>query len=162
MSRSGLDRTPRPHTTVWLPRPWHEPAGNVYRQYRPPAQQSVLEQRFAKAFALVVLVNGEPGQDQHRRRMSGQSLHHPRRGRFGIDTAGCKAVEPNDYACCQADVGLCAVGRLIDECITLQELVQCRLCTIKFIDPIRSGELSDRAINGAHPSIPASVSSFFR
>lgn len=134
-------------------------AGNIGRLRS--VQQGVLEQRFAKAFALVILIDGKSGQNQHGHRMSGQPLYHPRRGRLGIDAADCKAVESNDV-CLAADVGLCTVGLLIDECITLQELVQCWLATVEPIDQIRSAELSDWFISCTHPGNPASVSSFFR
>lgn len=107
------------------------------------AQQRILEQSLAQTFTLMLLVHGEPGQNHDRHRVARQPLHHSRRRGLRIDTADGKAVEADHPVTLAADIGLRAVGLLVDERVALQELVQRGLATIERIDLIRCSELAN-------------------
>ena len=83
------------------------------------AQQGVLEQCFAQSFALMRFVYGEPGQDHDRHRVARQPLHRSQRRGFWIDAADGETVEANHYVTLAADVGLRAVGLLVDKRVAL-------------------------------------------
>ena len=80
---------------------------------------------------------------------------------MGINAADGEAVEADHYVTAAADVGLRAVGRLVDECVALQELVQCALAAVESIDLICSKQLANGRVGNAQSSTPGSRSSFF-
>src|SRR5690606_38561381 len=61
-----------------------------------------------------------------------------------------------------ADIGLRAVGLLVDERVALQELVQRGLAAVERIDLIRCSQLANGRVVIAQPSTPGSRSNFFR
>ena len=107
------------------------------------AQQGVLEQGLAQTLTLMLLVHGESSQDHDRHRVTRQPRHHFRGRGFRIDAADGEAVEADHQVTLAADIGLHAVGLLVDERIALQELVQCGLAAIERIDLIRCSELAN-------------------
>ena len=106
-------------------------------------QQRILEQGLAQSFALMLLVHCEPGQDHDRYRMTCQPLHYSLRRGLRIDDADRQAVEADHHIIMAANVGLRAVGLLVDERVALQELVQRSLAAVKSIDLIRCSELAN-------------------
>ncbi len=60
------------------------------------------------------------------------------------------------------DVGLGAVGFLVDERVALQKLVQRGLTAIETIHLIRCCKLANRCVTMAQPNTPGSLSNFFR
>lgn len=106
-------------------------------------QQGIFEQGLTEALALMFLVHGEPGQDHDRHRMTRQTLHHSRRRDFRIDAADRQAVKADHHVALAADIGLRAVGLLIDERVALQERVQRGLAAVESIDLIRGKELAN-------------------
>ena len=60
-----------------------------------------------------------------------------------------------------ADVGLRAVGFLVDERKSLQKLVQCALAAIKGLNGVRTGQFANRLVRLRNqPSSPGSDKSF--
>jgi len=107
------------------------------------AQQRILEQGLAQTFTLMLFVHCEPGQDHDWYRITRQPLHHSRRRGLGIDTADRQTVEADHHVLVAADVGLGAVGLLVDERVALQELVQRGMAAVESIDLIRRKQLAN-------------------
>ena len=91
----------------------------------------------------MLLVHGEPGQDHDRHRVARQPLHHSRRRGFRIDATNGQAVKADHHVTLAADIGLRAVGLLIDERVALQELIQRGLTAVERIDLIRCSQLAN-------------------
>jgi hypothetical protein len=72
-----------------------------------------------------------------------QPLHHSRRRGFRIDATNGQTVEADHHVTLAADIGLRAVGLLVDERVALQELVQRGLAAVESIDLIRCSELAN-------------------
>lgn len=80
----------------------------------------------------------------------------------GFYAADGKTVETYDALVTACDIGLGAVGVLIDQGKTLQVDVQSRLFTIKIVHTIGRNELANGFINSRNqPSNPGSLRSFF-
>lgn len=133
--------------------------GNIRRLCS--AQQRIFEQCFAKPCALVLKVHGKPGQNHHRHGVLWNAFGHTRCRVGWLDTANRQAVETNDRAGLAADVGLRAVGFLVDQRKALQKLVQCALATIKGPNGVRTGQFAYWLISPrTQPSSPGSDKSF--
>ena len=91
----------------------------------------------------MLLVHREPRQDHDRHRVARQPLHHSRRRGFWIEAADGDTVEADHHVTLAADVGLRAVGLLVDERVALQELVQRCLAAVEGIDLIRCSKLAN-------------------
>ena len=88
--------------------------------------------------SLVITIHRQPREDHDRHRMPGQPLHHTSRGIFGINAADGQTVEADHFAVQATNIGLCAVGLLIDQSMALQELIERRLPTVERLHRVRS------------------------
>ena len=112
--------------------------------------------------ALMFLVYRKPSQNHDWHRVTRLTLHDSRRSGLRIDTADDEAVEADHHVTLTTDVGLGAVGLLVNERIALQKLVQRGLTAIETIHLIRCCELANRCVAIAQPSTPGSRSKLFR
>ena len=73
------------------------------------SKQSVLEQRFAKPYTLMVLINSKPGQNHHGHRVLRYPFGDTGCGRCWLNAADGQAIETDDRARMAAHIGLRAV-----------------------------------------------------
>ncbi len=73
------------------------------------SKQSVLEQRFAKPYTLMVLINSKPGQNHHGHRVLRYPFGDTGCGGCWLNAANGQAVESHDRARMAADVRLSTV-----------------------------------------------------
>lgn len=79
-----------------------------------------------------------------------------------IDAANGEAVETDHHVTVAADIGLCAIGLLVDKRVAPQELVQRGMAAIERIGQICRGQFPNGCVAMAQPSPPGSRSNLFR
>ena len=104
---------------------------------------------------LVVTIHRQARQDHHWHRVLRDAFDHSVRGCCRFDTANCQTVEADHDTRLATDVGLCAVGLLIDQRETLQELIECGLAAIEGIDGVCWGQFTNWLVSRrTQPSSP--------
>ena len=107
------------------------------------ALQCILEKGFAKSDALVLGIDCQARENHHRHRVLRDAFDHSGSGCCGFYAAHCQAVKTDHHTRVASNIGLRAVGFLIDQRKTMQKLIECGLTAIEGLNAIRIGQFAN-------------------
>jgi hypothetical protein len=119
------------------------------------ALQSILEKGLAKPDALMLEIHRRARKNHHLHRALRDAFDHSGSRRCRFDAAHCQTAKADHNTGVATNIGLRAVGFLIDQRKTLQELIECGLTAIEGLNGVRTGQSANWLIRRrTQPSNP--------